>query len=125
MRLSFITQFKIEISLQFTVNRFTVTMRSSHQQIFIKIGVLKKFATFRGKHLLGSLFNKVAGLQLSCEYCQIFKKSFFHKTPPVAASKKFINLSRKHQWRKRNSNKFIILLNILLAVVDNSHFYIT
>ena len=42
--------------------------------------------------MLESLFEKVAGLQLSCEYCEIFKNSFFHKTPPVAASEKFINL---------------------------------
>ena len=29
--------------------------------------------------MLESLFNKVAGLQLSCEYFEIFKSSFFHK----------------------------------------------
>ena len=42
--------------------------------------------------MLECLFNKVAGLQLSCEYCETFKNSFFHKTPPVAASEKFMNL---------------------------------
>ena len=42
--------------------------------------------------MLEPLFDKVAGLQLSCEYCEIFKNIFFHKTPPVAASEKFINL---------------------------------
>ena len=36
--------------------------------------------------VLESLFNKVGGLQFSCEYCEIFKNNFFHKTPPVAAS---------------------------------------
>ena len=51
------------------------------------------------------LFNKVAGLQLSCEYCKIFKNSFVHKTPPVAASEKFKNFPGKHHWRRRN--KFI------------------
>ena len=44
---------------------------------------------------LGSVFNKVAGLQLSCEYCETnivkIENSFFHKTPPVAASEEFIN----------------------------------
>ena len=40
--------------------------------------------------MLESVFNKVAGLQLSCKYCKIFKNSFFHKTSPVAASEKFI-----------------------------------
>ena len=29
--------------------------------------------------VLESLYNKVAGLQLSCEYCKIFKNSFFIK----------------------------------------------
>ena len=42
--------------------------------------------------MLEPLFDKVAGLQLSSEYCEIFKNIFFHKTPPVAASEKFINL---------------------------------
>ena len=46
--------------------------------------------------MLESLFNKVAGLQLSCEYFKIFKNSFFHKTTPVAASEKFINFPGKH-----------------------------
>ena len=41
--------------------------------------------------MLASLFNKVAGLQLSSEYCEIFKNSFFHKRPPVAVSEKFMN----------------------------------
>ena len=36
-------------------------------------------------------FNKVVGLQFSCEYSKIFKNSFFHKTPPVAATEKLIN----------------------------------
>ena len=36
-----------------------------------------------------SLFDKVAGLRLSCEYCKISK---IHKKRPVAASDKFINL---------------------------------
>ena len=34
-----------------------------------------------------SLFNKVAGLQVvSCAFCEIFKYTFFYRTPPVAAS---------------------------------------
>ena len=40
--------------------------RSSRSQMFFKIGVLKNFAIFTGKHLRWSLFliNKVAGPQL-------------------------------------------------------------
>ena len=41
----------------------TSTARSSHQRCSIKIGVLKNFTKFTGKHLCQSLFfNKVAGL---------------------------------------------------------------
>ena len=56
-----------------------------------------------------SLLFKIAGLQLSCEYYEIFKNSFFHKSLPVAASEKFINFSGKLQWRWRN--RFIFLIN--------------
>ena len=59
--------------------------------------------------MLESLFNKVAGPQLSCEYCEIFKNNFFYKTPPAAASEKFINFPGKHQWRRRH--RFIFLIN--------------
>ena len=43
--------------------------RSSRSQMFFKIGVLKNFATFTGKHLCWSL------------------QSFFYRTPTVAASR--------------------------------------
>ena len=58
--------------------------------VFHDIGVLKIFAKLTGKHLCQSLFfNKIAGLRpatllkkrfwhmFSCEFCQIFKKTFF------------------------------------------------
>ena len=62
--------------------------------------LLKNFVTFTGKHLCWCLFfDKVAGLMLatllkkealtqvfSSETCKIFKSTFFHRTPPVAAS---------------------------------------
>ena len=59
--------------------------------------------------MLESLFNKVAGLERSCEIYKIFKNSFFQKTPPVAASGKFINSPGKQQWRR--CNRFIFLIN--------------
>ena len=63
--------------------------RSTRLQVFSKIDVLKNFANFTRKHLcwsfflikLQALFNKV-----SCEISQIFKNTFFNKTPLVAAS---------------------------------------
>ena len=85
------------------------TETATHRADLLRIGVLKNFAMFRGKQLLGSVFNKVAGLQLSCEYCKTFKNSFFHKTAPVAAFDKFIIFPRKRHYRRRN--RFIFLIN--------------
>ena len=42
--------------------------RSSRPEVFYKIGVLKNFEKFTGK------------------FCEIFKNTFFHRTPPVATS---------------------------------------
>ena len=65
-------------------------LRSSHLQMFLKIGVIKTFSIFTEKHLCWSLLPinlKTKGLhlykkepatqQFSCEYCKIFKNSFF------------------------------------------------
>ena len=70
--------------------------RSSHQRCSIKKAVLKNFAIFTGKHLCRSLFFiKLQALQLYqketptqvffCEYCEIFKNSFFYRTALMAA----------------------------------------
>ena len=62
--------------------------RSSCWQMLFKIGALKNFATFTGKHLCWSLFliTQVTLTQLFfSKYCEIFSNSFFHGTPPVAA----------------------------------------
>ena len=73
-------------------------IKSSRQQMFFKIRCSQKFCNIHRKTpVLEFLFNKIAGLQLSCEYCKVFKNSFFHKTPSVAASEKFINFPGKHQ----------------------------
>ena len=71
------------------------------QRCFIKIGVLKNFAKFTGKHLCQNLFfNKAAGLRaptlkkkkalaqvFSCEFCEIYKNIYFYRTHLVAASR--------------------------------------
>ena len=73
-------------------------IKSSRQQMFFKIRCSQKFCNIHRKTpVLEFLFNKIAGLQLSCEYCNVFNNSFFHKTPSVAASEKFINFPGKHQ----------------------------
>ena len=47
---------------------------SSHPHMFFKIGVLKNFADFRGKHLCSSLFLTQV---VSCQISKIFKNNFF------------------------------------------------
>ena len=80
---------------------FNIIFRSSHMQMFFKTGVIRNFAVFTEKHLvLKCLFNKVADLMACnffwslsesstqvfyCEYCKIFTKSIFYRTPLVAA----------------------------------------
>ena len=67
--------------------------------MFCKKVVPRNFADFTGNQLCLSLFfNRVAGLRsatikketlaqvFSCEFCEISKNTFFHKTPLVAAS---------------------------------------
>ena len=74
--------------------------RSSHQNCSVEIGVLKNFPKFTGKHLRQSLFfNKVARAYacnfikketlaqlFSCEFCGIFKNTYFYRTTLVAAT---------------------------------------
>ena len=61
--------------------------------MFCKVGVLKNFANFRGNHV--SLLNKIASLR-ACNFIkkrlqhvfsrEIFKNTFFYRTPMVSAS---------------------------------------
>ena len=66
-----------------------------HNLMFYKIGVLKNFAKFTGKHLHRSLvFSKVANFiknetsvqVFSCKFCEIFKDTYFYRASPVPAS---------------------------------------
>ena len=70
----------------------------SSSQMFFKGGVLKSYAIFTRKHLCWSHFLikfqsfrpatlKVTPMKVFyCDYCKIFKNSFFHRTPPLPAS---------------------------------------
>ena len=65
--------------------------------MFFKIGVLKNFANFTGKHLYRSLFltkfaTKILTQVLSYEICKILKKHFFYRTPLIAASESSRNV---------------------------------
>ena len=92
---------------------FTIQYRSNHHRCSIKIGVLKYFAIVIGKHLSLSLFliklqafkpatllkrdsnTRPATLLkgdpnpgVFCEYCEIFKNTYFKKHLQTAASDK-------------------------------------
>ena len=71
--------------------------RRTRLQTFFKIGALKNFAIFTGKHLRwrlvlielawrpATLLNRHSKL-FSCQNCEIFKNSSFNRAPLVAAS---------------------------------------
>ena len=76
-------------------------IRSSLSQMFLKIGVLKKFRNIHRKTpVLESLFNKVTGLQVclfirkrlqhkcfsTCDICELFKNTYFGEHLRIAAS---------------------------------------
>ena len=63
---------------------FAILFRSSRSQMFFKLGVLKNFAIFSGKHLCWNpFFNEVAGLKPETS----LKKKFQHRRFPVNVSK--------------------------------------
>ena len=61
----------------------SVVIRSSRPEVFCEKVVLKIFAKFTGKHLCHSLFSatllkkKAQAEVFSCEFCGIFKSTFF------------------------------------------------
>ena len=60
----------------------------------VKQMLLGNFVKFTGKHLCqGLFFNKVA-----CEFCEISKNTFFHRTAPVAASEMYLIHGLFHAW---------------------------
>ena len=85
--------------------------------MFFKIGDLENFSVLTGKYLCWSL----AGQQLSCEYCNFLKNSFFRRTPPVTASEILINFPGKHQWRRRNRSGIFLISTIEYESMFISH----
>ena len=59
------------------------SFRSSHRRGSVKQGVLKNFENFTRKHVLESLFNKVAGLKA----CNTIKKRLQYRCFPVKFAK--------------------------------------
>ena len=62
----------------------------------------------------------------SCEFCEIFKNTFFYKTPLVAASKTAVlvkpNLLVQFYWRAEKVTK-IKLARVLVTRFDKFHHF--
>ena len=62
---------KLKLLINYNFSQFHEQIfRSSHTQMFFKIGVLKSFANFTGKHLCCSLILK----NMQAEGLQLYKK---------------------------------------------------
>ena len=108
--------------------------------MFFRTGVLKNFAIFTGKHLYWSLF--CIGVSLlesegcnfiketptqvfSCEYHEIFKNTFFDRTPLMAASRPLKESSKGHYEMKVKTVRCVLILckiRILRAAPDGCYF---
>ena len=62
--------------------------RSSHPEMFYKKGVLKNFTNFNCARVSGFRCATLLTLSqvFSCEFCEIFKNTFFYRTSLVTAS---------------------------------------
>ena len=60
--------------------------RSSRPEVFYRKGV-PRVCNFIKKETLAQVF--------SCEFCEISKNTFFHRTPPVAASVNKLNICQR------------------------------
>ena len=103
-----IVNFKISL-----VENQCFPFRTSRSQMFFKVGVrnicrktpalglfFKKFQSFRPATL-----KETPAKVFSCEYCKIFKNSFFHRTLPVAASALYHYFSKLLLKRPLNYSK--------------------
>ena len=64
------------ILVELFLHRSKLMYRNSRPEVFCKLGTLRNFTKFTGKHLCQGLFlNKVAGLRAA----NLLKKSFWHR----------------------------------------------
>ena len=54
--------------------------------MFYEKGVLKNFAEFKEKHLCRNLKIETSMQVFSGEFCEIFKNTYFYRTPSVVTS---------------------------------------
>ena len=111
---------------------YKVTDRSSRPEVFNKIGVLKNFAKFTGKHLCQGLFliklqaeaynfikKETLAQVFSCEFCEISKNTFFYRTPLVATSV----LTKHFQDIKKLTLSYILKLFLNFRKFEPQYFY--
>ena len=90
-----------------------MSVRSSRLEVFCKKGVHRNFTKFTGKCVCQTLAQV-----FSCEFCEISKNTFFHRTALVTASSQlyfnvkilFLTLSLRRPISYRNQS--IDLINI-------------
>ena len=71
----------------------------SHLRCSVGEGVFKSFTKFAGKHLCQSfLLKKRLAQVFSCEFCEIFKNTFFYRTPQVAVSAQVV-FGKCWEWK--------------------------
>ena len=86
------------------------------QRCSVKKGVLGNFTKFTGKHLCQSLFfNKVQ--VFSCEFCEISKNAFFHRTPLVAVSENIVLIILHYNIKSKITAKLKIFHLFATALV--------
>ena len=135
-----LTLHSLEVSLSsnspllFAIAFLAKTNRSSLLQLFFKIGVLKTFANFTGKHQCWSLFllKRDSNTHVKLRHkCEIFKNNVFYSTPLVAASEQIQDISVVHCVEKGEvilwsfSTSLPWLFNIMLSLLTKSSFDIS
>ena len=99
-------------------------------QVFYKKDILKNFTKFTGKHLCLTLFLQASGLQFylkrdylaqvfSCEFCEIFKNTFFTEylwtTAPRMALQRSKSCSIFHGRISKHGKTSALILQCLVS----------
>ena len=93
-------------------------------QVFWKIGALRNFAKFKGKHLCWGHFlikisiKKTQAEVLSCEFCEILKNNFFTEHLRLLLWKLFSSY-----WNKR-ANPFLVNVPVLSPLETRKQVFI-
>ena len=95
MHMKYVFHSKFRMIIFHDQKTFSLKFKSSCSQMFSKIGVLKNFAIFTGKYLWW-IYSKENQTQVfSCEYCKIFKNTYFEEHLRTAAS--VLNVTYNHK----------------------------